>query len=151
MCPEKLITISGLIDDPAQSEPENLTCLIPNLGVDNPFQSAPIKASSVGLARCGFGGEFQTDFLWLCPTIREPGLSSIYFVVNMFRHQYILSSRYFLSILAVANMFCPQNILLSIVFSPKIFVIWSQILLLKNPSLSDIVVLGVVLKYCPFV
>ena len=49
-CPEKLITISGPIDDPAQSEPENLTCLIPNLGVDNPFQSAPIKASSVGLA-----------------------------------------------------------------------------------------------------
>ena len=52
MCPEKFITISGPIDDPAQSEPENLTCLILNLGgdVDNPFQSAPIKASSVGLA-----------------------------------------------------------------------------------------------------
>ena len=51
-CPEKWITISGPIDDPAQSEPENLTCLILNLGgdVDNPFQSAPIKASSVGLA-----------------------------------------------------------------------------------------------------
>ena len=69
-------------------------------------------------------GEFQTDFLWLCPTIREPGLSSIYFVVDTFRRQYILSSIYsvvkiFISILAVANMFCPQNILLSIVFTPK--------------------------------
>ena len=50
--PEKLITISGPIDYPAQSEPENLTCLILNLGgdADNRFQSAPIKASSVGLA-----------------------------------------------------------------------------------------------------